>query len=231
MHTIFGVAGLVLGAALTALCVGLGAVLLGRRKDVYLYGVGAMAAAFVAGSLGFLTADWLFSLPPQAWLIVAGPAIEEAARLWTILTVSAALQQRRDWLLFGLVFALFETAMKIMRPIAMISHGGLSDDLVVSAFAAPLAPLVLHVMLSVIAIALFRRGWRPAGVFALCWGIHALHNRSAVAQWLGREGEPGFVLGVLLYCGVYLAVIALVLLMSRGLRRVTSAPAHANSLP
>jgi hypothetical protein len=218
MTVIWDVLGLLLVAAMAAVVVGLGAVFLGRRKDVYLYGVGAMAAAFIAsGALLIVTRQIYPSLPAAWWTVLVGPAVEEAARVAAILLVAVALQQRRDWLLFGMGYALFETAFKILNQIPRSSET--TSALFLAGMILPVVPLLLHVFLSLVAIALFRRGATPASVFAATFALHALHNASSVLQWWAPTDTPGIFLMIGVRSAVFLVLIALILRASVRLRR------------
>lgn len=228
MNVILALGGTLLMAGMAAVVAGIGALAFGRRKDVYLYGVGAMTAAFVASMLVLVVVGVVLPSFPTLWFIILiGPAIEEGARIAAIILVSPALQKRRDWVIFGLGFALVETLFKIAGWLARGANG----DFLLFGVLTPLVPLLLHIFLSVAAIALYRRRKKLVSVLLVTFVLHALHNASIAFGWWTYEAGAAAYVGLVLKCALYIALISLILRASARLERVTSSPPHANSVP
>jgi hypothetical protein len=66
-------------------------------------------------------------------------------------------------------------------------------------------------------------------VFGVTLSIHAFHNATVAYEWWTPTDVPGLYLMLAVRTAVFVALIAGVLRISEGLRRVTIQPRHANS--
>lgn len=185
-----------------------GAIAFKAGRDFYFNGMKALLLAYLI-EIVFGAATRSFA-PAWLLLLVVGPLVEEA---WRTIAISARpTSATSNWLAFGLGFGGLEATVKLLDLIA--AHR--PDPWI---YLTPLAPLCLHVSLSLIAYLRFRSGRSFGKVLATTLPLHMWWNFCVyrVDRW--PDASSGIEFG---------ALCALLVLVTAGLCWFISRPKMTN---
>lgn len=166
--------------------------------------VKALALGLCVGGAWAITHRAL-AFPMLFWLavLVVFPLIEEALRIGALRWAAA-----RAWfgssalpgLGFGLGFSLAEAGPRWWR-------AGMDQAAPLQSFIAPLAPFLMHIMLSVLAWRLIGAN-QTARAFVLCLGLHVAHNWLALLLLEALETNGARLWAGVSISALYAAIIA-----------------------
>lgn len=197
----------------------------GKNRDYFYFGLFPAVVAFAP--VLFIYVPIATAYPPAGaqWvaMLVVAPLVEEAVRIW-FFQKGGPPAKSIHWVLVGLGFGLFEGLLKFNDLLVFVF---MRNELPAHMLVWPIAPVALHLFLSVVACWLLRAGWSAPKVFALTWAVHLAHNASVLLL----PNETGNVADPLIRAAIYIAVVVLLLSFARRGDPVTSTPPHANTAP
>jgi hypothetical protein len=219
---------LIAASAWTAILAAL-ATPLRETKSAYLNGVLAAALAYlVAVGLTAVGATAMPTGPGWPYVIILAPLVEETVRLAAAQEVARKTGSRFG-IAFGLGYGLLESGLKLGDQLVLVLRSGsseITDWLTITVF---IVPLLLHVFLSMLVFMLLRRRVPITAVFAAAVAFHASWNWSVIAML--PQDVSGVLLSIAIRTPVLLALIALMVLISRRPSDPHSVSAEVTSVP
>jgi hypothetical protein len=201
---------LVAAAVWTAILAGLAANLSWSRRS-YQHGLAAGAGAYLLFTIILYASVSVFpQLPTWPILILIAPLVEEGVRLFF---ANQVRNERPAWVTFGLGYGLVESGLKVGDSLVFLTRTGEGAANVLIGSVAQLIPLVLHVFLSVVMLALLRAKVSPALTFVVAASLHGIHNWSVSAFF--PHDWTSLALSVLIRGAIFLALISLILRISK----------------
>lgn len=195
----------------------------GKNRDYYYSGLFPAVVAFVPVLFVYFPISQLYPPAAATWvaMLAVAPLVEELVRIWFFQRAGPPAKSIH-WVLVGLGFGLFEGLLKFNDLLALVF---MRNELPARMLVWPIAPVALHLFLSVVACWTLRAGWSAPKVFVLTWTIHFAHNTSALLL----PNETGHIADPLIRAAIYIALTALLLSLARRGDPVTSTPPHANT--